>query len=136
MMTGVPVRSCRSGRLAAMAFMIHRVMFMFRTASIFHKISIALVLKEVVDVMYGYYGSGTGNMMWGGGMWLMMIGGIFFLLLIAVGIGVVIWAAMRGGTTGGTGTPRETPLEILKKRYANGEIDKKQYDEMMKDLMK
>ncbi len=87
-------------------------------------------------MMYGSYGNGFGTMMSGGGAWLMMIGGFFFVLLIVAGIGVAIWAAMQTGQSGGTGTSKDTPLEILKRRYANGEIDKKQYDEMMKDLMK
>ncbi|MFA5866842.1 MAG: SHOCT domain-containing protein [Actinomycetota bacterium] len=66
----------------------------------------------------------------------MMIGGVFFVLLIAVGIGVAIWAAMQTGKSGGGGASADIPLDILKRRYANGEIDKKQYDETMKDLMK
>jgi putative membrane protein len=30
--------------------------------------------------------------------------------------------------------PRETPLEILKKRYARGEISRGEYEQMRKDL--
>lgn len=66
----------------------------------------------------------------------MMIGGVFFVLLIVVGIGVAIWAAMQTGKSGGTGTSKEAHIDILKRRYASGEINKKQYEEMMKDLMK
>ncbi len=31
-------------------------------------------------------------------------------------------------------TPPETPLEILKKRYARGEISKEEYEQMKRDL--
>lgn len=87
-------------------------------------------------MMYGSYGSSPGAMMWGGGSWLMMIGVAFLLLLIAVGVGIAIWAATQGGKSSSGGASNETPQDILRRRYANGEIDKKQYEEMKKDLMR
>ncbi|AVR44298.1 hypothetical protein C7S20_02955 [Christiangramia fulva] len=33
-------------------------------------------------------------------------------------------------------TKRETPLEILQKRYANGEISREEYEATKKDLLK
>lgn len=66
----------------------------------------------------------------------MMIGGVFFVLLILVGIVIAVWAATQGGKSDNTRASNEAHIDILKRRYANGEINKKQYDEMMKDLMK
>jgi putative membrane protein len=87
-------------------------------------------------MMGGYSGYGPGSMMWGGGSWLMMIiGGLFFLLLIAAGIGIVVWAASQGGKSSGGTRSAETHLDVLKRRYANGEIDKKQFEDIKKDLM-
>lgn len=75
----------------------------------------------------------------GGGMGFGMgFGWIFWLIII----GVAIWAVVRltnntsGYHRGFSGTPssQETPLDILKKRYARGEITKEQFKEMRKDL--
>jgi len=38
------------------------------------------------------------------------------------------------GATGQPDTRLETPLEILKKRYARGEIDKEEYESIKNDL--
>lgn len=35
-----------------------------------------------------------------------------------------------------TNNDDETPLDILRRRYANGEITKEQYEEMKKELLK
>jgi len=52
-------------------------------------------------------------------------------LILAILVVIVIYfiAQTRSG-----GSVRETPLEILKKRYAKGEITKEEYDRMKRDL--
>ncbi len=55
----------------------------------------------------------------------------FWVLIIACGVWLVLWLARRMGVVGPV---RETPLDILKARYARGEITKQQFDEMKHDL--
>ena len=62
-------------------------------------------------------------------------GAIIMGLVILVLIIVVIYFLFKSSKTGGFGqTPNETPLDVLKKRYAQGEITKEQFEEMKKDL--
>jgi putative membrane protein len=57
--------------------------------------------------------------------------GIAVLILI----GVLVYLLFRSSGKGTfSSVSHETPLEILKKRYAKGEITKAQFDEMKKDL--
>jgi len=68
----------------------------------------------------------------------MGFGWIFWLLII----GVAIWAVVRltnNGSTrhtilGGAAAPQETPSDILKKRYARGEITEDEFKEMRRNL--
>ncbi|MFO7767631.1 MAG: SHOCT domain-containing protein [bacterium] len=76
--------------------------------------------------------------MHGWGLWGM--GGWMWLFWIIV-LGAVVWgvlAALRGGERpGGMGTGTEdvrTPLEILKERYARGEIDREEFEERKEAL--
>jgi putative membrane protein len=62
-------------------------------------------------------------------------GAIAMGLVILILIGVLIYLLFKSSKTGGFGqTPNETPLDILKKRYARGEITKEQFEEMKEDL--
>ena len=87
--------------------------------------------KGGVNPMMGY--GGWNNMMggWGGfGIlgWVSML--LFWLLLI---LGVIALFRYLGGS-GKTTKDGKTPLDILKERYAKGEIDKKEFEQMKKDL--
>jgi len=97
-------------------------------------IIILSVLSGVfLDRDYGYWGGMMGPGMMGGFgfMWLMPI-------LWIVAIGLIIWAvvaAVRGGESTGQGSPKtDSALEILKQRYARGEISKEEYEQKKKDL--
>ncbi len=70
---------------------------------------------------WGYQGYGYG-------MGFIMI--IFWVLVITAIVFLVRYLA-RGSSRYGQ---HETPLDILKKRYAKGEITKEQYDRMRDDL--
>lgn len=84
------------------------------------------------NVMNGY-GYGPGMMGWAGWGWGGMFMGLIFLVLIVLAV-LFIAGAIRGGGIAGRSTS-ETPLDILKKRYAKGEISKEDYEKIRKDLL-
>ncbi len=77
-----------------------------------------------------------GGMGWGGGMGLVG-GGLFMVIFwIALIVGAVVgvrWLLSQGQ---GSSVPRddETALEILKRRYARGEIDREEFETKKRDL--
>jgi len=78
-------------------------------------------------------GTGFGNMMsdWGGlGIfsWLLML---LFWILVVLGVVVLVRYLYQSGQ----GKEDRTPLDILKERYARGEINKKEFEEKKKDLI-
>ena len=75
---------------------------------------------------------GNGMMSGNMGMW-MGVGAIFWVVLIAGVIALIVWAV--GGTSAGGASPSgETALEILQKRYARGEITSDQYEDIKRGL--
>ncbi len=80
---------------------------------------------------------GPGMMGWGYGMgWIGMIFMAAFWIAVIVGIVFLIrWLMVSTGSAGIRGKAEESALEILKKRYARGEIKKEEFEEKKKDLI-
>jgi len=80
--------------------------------------------------MHWGYGAGWVSMLCGGAAVLLLVGG-----LIVVALLLLTRSASGGGPSGRSGeSTSETPLEILKARYARGKISKEEYEEMRERL--
>ncbi len=82
-------------------------------------------------MMWGNWG--TGGWLWPLGALLMIV---FWGLIIAGIVLLVRWlwtVGQPGGQPGGAGRA-DSALDILKKRYARGEITKAEFDERKRDL--
>jgi putative membrane protein len=72
-------------------------------------------------------------MMYNGGWFGMGFGSLFWIILIIAVVGLAVWAIGRANA----GRPRptaESAEEILKQRYARGEIDRDEYHRRLTDL--
>lgn len=72
--------------------------------------------------MMHYYGS------WGMGF------GFLFQLLIFVAFFLIVWWVIKNHHGFGKGFSSEEPIDILKKRLAKGEISKKEFEELKKEI--
>ncbi len=62
-------------------------------------------------------------------------GGMFMWIIFLIVIGLLIYFIVQAQKTKGqTPTQNESPLDILKRRYAKGEIAREEYERMKKDL--
>lgn len=74
---------------------------------------------------------------WGWGWWGMgMIHGLLWWVLVILGIIVLVRLLGRGSgaAPGQPGPAPESALDVLKKRYARGEIGKQEFEEKKRDL--
>lgn len=67
---------------------------------------------------------------WGGGGWWGLLSFVFMALVIGGTALLVIWGVRQTGPQSGG----NTPLDILKSRYARGEITREQFEQMRRDL--
>jgi len=71
----------------------------------------------------------------GGHMMDFGFGGIFTRLIFLALAGFIVYIVMQSRKSGESGgQPSETPLDILKKRYAKGEITKEEFESLKKDI--
>jgi len=91
-----------------------------------------IMLFSVLVVSSCYYPRGWhmmddwGHMSWG-------YGGVLMWLIFLALIGVVVYFVVRGEKWIKRGGD-ETAIDILKKRYAKGELTKEEYERMKEDL--
>ncbi len=97
---------------------------------------ILIVLVIVGSLFSGGWGWRSGGGMMGGFGW-----GLFMPVFMILFWGLIIWgvvALVRGagwqGNTNPGSSQADSALEVLKKRYARGEINKAEYEEKKKDL--
>lgn len=70
---------------------------------------------------------------WGWGMGFGMVGVVLFWVLVIVGIVILVkWVAT--GSARADRTPVKSALDILKERYARGEIGRDEFEQKKRDL--
>lgn len=87
-------------------------------------------------VWNGGYPCGPHMMWWNGGWSGMILGPLLMIVVPVVLVAVVILALRRfwPQSTGSSSAPPQEPLDILKERFARGEIDKEEYEERRRIL--
>ena len=100
----------------------------------------AFLVLDIVDVWAqetrgDYYGP---HHMWNGNWFGMFFGPIFMIVFIGIAVAVVVLLVRwLGGPTPGIGSSAPSvrdPIDILKERFARGEIDKEDFEERRKAL--
>jgi putative membrane protein len=66
-----------------------------------------------------------------GSIFMMFFGLVFWIVIIGAAYLVIRNISQKGGNL----LSSETPLDILKKRYARGEITKDEFEQMKRDLL-
>ena len=74
-------------------------------------------------MMHGWYDGGGYAFIFMAVFWVAAIAAVVFLI-----------RSLTGSSVSHTEAPRESALDILKRRYASGEIDKAEYEEKSRDL--
>lgn len=93
---------------------------------------VTVLISPIVGFAHGYdawHPGGWGHMMDFG------YGGMFMWIIFLILVVLVVYLILRStGAKPSAGSFQETPLDILKRRYANGEITKEEFERMKRDL--
>lgn len=100
-------------------------------------VAILIIVPLIIGLVGGWQGYGYGMMgpwMMGGfgGMWFMPIFMIIFWGLVIWGIVALVRSVSEPRSS--DASKSESALDVLKRRYARGEINKEEFEEKKKDL--
>ena len=100
-------------------------------------IAVIVILSIVPGLIWGGQGYGYGMMGPGmmGGYGTMFIMPILWIAVIGLIVWAVAAATRRPGESDGSSGLVDSALEILKRRYARGEINKEEYESKKKDIV-
>ncbi len=98
-------------------------------------LAVLVILFTVSGLATGWHDSGYGMMGGIGWGWFMPIFMILFWGLIIWAVVALVSGLARQDGSKSAGGRGDSALEILKERYARGEINKKEYEEKKKDLI-
>ena len=97
--------------------------------------TIFIVLPLFAWVLPGQQGIGSGMMGgWGWGLF-MPVFGILFWVLVIWGVVALVRGVGQPGSSDSPSSRLDSALDILKRRYARGEISKEEYQEKKRDLV-
>lgn len=102
-------------------------------------LAVLIIVPGIFGANWGGQSSGFGMMGGFGGM-MNGFGGMGLMAIVwIVFIGIIIWAivaAVQNSTESKSqGSAAGSALDVIKKRYARGEIDKAEFNEKKKDLI-
>jgi len=104
-------------------------------------VAVVVGVIVVVVLLFGLLGGGMmmgwGMMGWGGfGYnplgWVLML--VFWVVVLGGIAWLAVWLFRQGAPAGFGAHPPVSALDILKERYARGEISREQYEEMRREI--
>ncbi len=104
-------------------------------------LAVLIIVPTIIGAVTGWQ---VGSWGWGmmgpeimGGFGLMGLMGVFWIVVLGAIIWAVVAAARGTGQSGSSDSAgrSDSALEILKRRYARGEINKAEFEEKKKDLV-
>ena len=78
-----------------------------------------------------------------GSVYLIVVIMFMFFVLVVAAVAVFVWALSRSGVLGGTAKeavfqpapmPDDDAIDIIRRRYARGEITREEYEQLRHDL--
>jgi putative membrane protein len=107
------------------------------------KIILSLALVSFLSILTIAYANGPDEgcsispwMMWGQGMgWFFPIIMMVFWIAVIIGIFFLVRWSILSANKDHRYKSQESALDILKKRYARGEINKEEFEDRKKDLL-